>query len=99
MQQKTINNLILNLFTTSNNNKVKHYFIIKKHSKQTKHIKVIKNSLTSTYKNLYKCYNCTLQQLNFIQFAYSTNNVKYNLSFKYNCVNNYKQLKSILQTM
>ena len=98
MQQKTINNLILNIFTACNNKQVKHYYIIKQASKKVKHIKKLSNSLTSTYKQLYKNYNCTLQQLNFIQFAYSTNNVKYNLSFKY-AVSNYNTLKKCINCM
>lgn len=72
MQQKTINNLILNIFTACNNKQVKHYFIIKKASKQVKHIKLI-NSLSNIYSNLYKHYNCSNKQLQLIQFVYNTN--------------------------
>ena len=75
MQTKFFINLIAqNLFTSYNNNKIKHYFIIKKQSKQVKHIKKHTCSLTSIYKKLYKNYNCTNKQLNLIQFVYSTNN-------------------------
>jgi hypothetical protein len=72
MQQKTINNLIINIFTACNNKQVKHYFIIKKASKQVKHIKLV-NKLSNIYNALYKYYKCNNKQLNLIQFVYSTN--------------------------
>ena len=94
MQTNSINNLIATLFYANNNNLT--YYV--KHKNKTKVIKH-KYNLTNTYNTLYKNYNCTLQQLNFIQFAYVNNSIKHNLSFKYNCLNNYKQLNKCLNTM
>lgn len=95
MQTNSFKNLIVSLYYANSNNNIKHYYI--KHNNKVKHIK-IKNSLKQMYNSLYKNYNCNLQQLNFIQFAYNTNNIKHNLSFKY-CISSYNKLKQCLNAM
>lgn len=74
MQTNKVNNLIFNLFTSYNNSNsnIKHYYIVKKHSKKVKHIKLNTNSLSNIYNNLFKHYKCSKQQLNTIQHIYST---------------------------
>ena len=80
MQSKVIKNLIVSMYYATNNKNITHYVI--KHNNKLKHIKKLNNSLQSTYKVLYKRYNCTQQQLNLIQFVYSVNNkLKYTTKY------------------
>ena len=95
MQNKLFKNLISTLYYATSNNNIKHYYI--KHNNKVKHIKKV-NSLKQVYTTLYKNYNCNLMQLSFLQFAYNTNNIKHNLSFKY-CISSYNKLKQCLNAM
>lgn len=94
MQTNSINNLIFNICTSSNNN-IKHYYIIKKHS--TKHIKINTNSLQKIYNNLFKNYKCSNKQLALIQFIYNTNCYK-QTTYAYNIYTR-KQIKQAINCM
>jgi len=96
MQTNKLNNLIKQLYYGYSNSNVQHYYV--KHNNKLKHVKKLVNSLAQATKHLYKNYKCSLKTLNFIQFAYNTQNVKYNLSFKY-AVCNYKTIKNCINSM
>ena len=64
MQTKFFINLIAQkLFTSYNNNKIKHYFIIKKQSKQIKHIK--KHNKYNMFANYYNVFNSNKKNMCF----------------------------------
>jgi len=89
MQTNKLKNLIASIYYSYNNN---NKIIIKRNNKI---IKVIKRSnkqtLTSVYKNLYKHYNCSLQQLNTLQYFYAYNNVN-NITKYYNTYATYSKV-------
>ena len=64
MQTKFFINLIAQkLFTSYNNNKIKHYFIIKKQSKQVKHNKI--HNKYNMFANYYSVFNSNKQNMCF----------------------------------